>query len=56
MGKTGLSPEAQKGFEEGAAAMSLLKRFGTPEEVAKLTRFLLSEDSLVPIVGAGNRD
>ena len=27
------------------AAQSLLKRFGTPDEVAPLARFLLSDDS-----------
>lgn len=41
----GLAPETQRGFEEQSAAKSLLKRMGTAEEVAKLARFLLSEDS-----------
>jgi NAD(P)-dependent dehydrogenase (short-subunit alcohol dehydrogenase family) len=45
MAKLGLSAEAQKGFEDYMASQSLLKRFGTPQEVAKLARFLLSEDS-----------
>ena len=45
MGKLGLPAEAQKGFEEGFAAQTLLKRFGTADEVAKLVRFLLSNDS-----------
>lgn len=49
--KLSLSPEAQQGFEETAVAKSLLKRFGTAEEVAKLARFLLSEDSSY-IIGA----
>jgi NAD(P)-dependent dehydrogenase (short-subunit alcohol dehydrogenase family) len=44
-GKIGLSAEAAKGFEEHTTAKSLLKRFGTAEEVAKLVSFLLSEDS-----------
>lgn len=44
-GKLGLPAEAVKGFEEAIAAQSLFKRFGTASEVAKLTRFLLSEDS-----------
>lgn len=43
--KLGFPAEAQKGFEDAMAAQSLLKRFGTPEEVAKLVRFLLSSDS-----------
>ncbi len=43
--KLGLGSDAQKGFEEYMAAQSLFKRFGTPEEVAKLARFLLSDDS-----------
>ncbi|MDQ3621347.1 MAG: SDR family oxidoreductase [Verrucomicrobiota bacterium] len=42
---------AAKGFEEANAAMSLLKRFGTSDEVAKLARFLLSDDSAY-IIGA----
>jgi NAD(P)-dependent dehydrogenase (short-subunit alcohol dehydrogenase family) len=44
-GKIGLSAEAAKGFEEHTTAKSLAKRFGTAEEVAKLVRFLLSDDS-----------
>jgi NAD(P)-dependent dehydrogenase (short-subunit alcohol dehydrogenase family) len=49
--KLGLGEEAQKGFEETTAAKSLLKRFGKPEEVARLVRFLLSEESSY-IIGA----
>ena len=49
--KLGLSPEAQRGFEEANAAKSLLKRFGTSDEVARLARFLLSADSSY-IIGA----
>jgi NAD(P)-dependent dehydrogenase (short-subunit alcohol dehydrogenase family) len=44
-GKLGFPAEAQKGFEDSMAAQSLLKRFGTADEVAKLARFLLSDDS-----------
>jgi NAD(P)-dependent dehydrogenase (short-subunit alcohol dehydrogenase family) len=44
-GKLGLPAEAQKGFEDHMAAQSLFKRFGTADEVAKLARFLLSDDS-----------
>ncbi len=44
-GKLGLPAEAQKGFEDHMAAQTLVKRFGTADEVAKLVRFLLSSDS-----------
>ncbi|HWB58386.1 MAG TPA: SDR family oxidoreductase [Chthoniobacteraceae bacterium] len=50
-GKTGLPEEAMKGFEQQIVSQSLLKRMGTADEVAKLARFLLSEDSS-NIVGA----
>jgi NAD(P)-dependent dehydrogenase (short-subunit alcohol dehydrogenase family) len=43
--KLGFPAEAQKGFEDSMAAQSLFKRFGTADEVAKLVRFLLSNDS-----------
>ena len=43
--KVGLPPDQLKGFEETIVAMSLLKRFGTSDEVARAARFLLSEDS-----------
>ncbi len=43
--KLGFPAEAQKGFEDSRAAQSLLKRFGTADEVAKLVRFQLSSDS-----------
>ncbi len=43
--KLGMPAEMQKGFEESMAAKSLVKRFGTADEVAKLARFLLSDDS-----------
>ncbi len=49
--KLGFPAEAQKGFEDSMAAQSLLKRFGTAAEVAKLARFLLSADSNY-IIGA----
>lgn len=44
-GKLGFDADTQKGFEDQMASQSLFKRFGTPEEVAKLARFLLSDDS-----------
>ena len=43
--KTGLPADQMKGFEETIVGKSLLKRFGTSEEVARAARFLLSEDS-----------
>jgi NAD(P)-dependent dehydrogenase (short-subunit alcohol dehydrogenase family) len=43
--KLGFPAEEQKGFEDSMAAQALLKRFGTADEVAKLVRFLLSNDS-----------
>jgi len=43
--KTGMSAEQEKNFEEMFAAKSLLKRIGTADEVARLVRFLLSEES-----------
>jgi len=43
--KLGFGAEAQKGFEDHMASQSLFKRFGTAEEVARLVRFLLSDDS-----------
>jgi NAD(P)-dependent dehydrogenase (short-subunit alcohol dehydrogenase family) len=43
--KLGFDAASQKGFEDSMAAQSLFKRFGTPGEVAKLARFLLSNDS-----------
>lgn len=46
-GKLGMPAEAR----EGLSSQSLLKRLGTPEEVAKLARFLLSDDSS-NVVGA----
>jgi len=45
MAKLGLPAEAQKGFEDYMASQSLFKRMGTVSEIAKLARFLLSEDS-----------
>jgi len=44
-GKLGFPAEAQKGFEDQMASQSLFKRFGTADEVARLARFLLSDDS-----------
>jgi NAD(P)-dependent dehydrogenase (short-subunit alcohol dehydrogenase family) len=43
--KAGLPPDQLKGFEETIVARSLLKRFGTSDEVARAARLLLSEDS-----------
>lgn len=43
--KLGFPAEAQKGFEDAMASQSLFKRFGSPGEVARLARFLLSADS-----------
>jgi NAD(P)-dependent dehydrogenase (short-subunit alcohol dehydrogenase family) len=43
--KVGLPPEQQKAFADGIVGKSLLKRFGTSDEVAQAARFLLSEDS-----------
>jgi len=43
--KVGLPADQQKGFEETIVGKSLLKRFGTSEEVARAARFLLTEDS-----------
>jgi NAD(P)-dependent dehydrogenase (short-subunit alcohol dehydrogenase family) len=43
--KMGLSADQLKGFEETMVAKSLLKRRGTPDEVARAARFLLSDDS-----------
>jgi NAD(P)-dependent dehydrogenase (short-subunit alcohol dehydrogenase family) len=44
-GKLGLPPEAVKNFIDSLGQSTLLKRAGRPEEIAKLARFLLSEDS-----------
>lgn len=43
--KLGMPVDALKGFEDSMAAQSLFKRFGTADEVAKLARFLLSNES-----------
>lgn len=45
IGKLGFPAESVREFEEGNAAKSLLKRIGRSDEVAKLARFLLSEES-----------
>ena len=44
-GKLGLTGEAQRTYEANTAAGTMLKRFGTGDEVARLVRFLLSPDS-----------
>jgi NAD(P)-dependent dehydrogenase (short-subunit alcohol dehydrogenase family) len=49
--KVGLPADQLKGFEESFAARSLLKRFGTSDEVARAARFLLSEDLSSNITG-----
>jgi len=51
MGKMGMPAEAQKGFEDQMASQSLFKRMGKAEEIARLARFLLSEESSF-IIGA----
>jgi NAD(P)-dependent dehydrogenase (short-subunit alcohol dehydrogenase family) len=43
--KLGFPADAQKGFEDSMASQTLVKRFGTSTEVAKLARFLLSAES-----------
>lgn len=43
--KAGLTGEQQKKYDEIVAAKTLLKRVGTADEVARLVRFLLSEES-----------
>ncbi|HEY5893531.1 MAG TPA: SDR family oxidoreductase [Chthoniobacterales bacterium] len=44
-GKLGMSAEAIQSFNASQAETTLAKRIGRPEEVAKLVRFLFSEDS-----------
>jgi NAD(P)-dependent dehydrogenase (short-subunit alcohol dehydrogenase family) len=43
--KLGLAPEAQQGMEDYLVSQSLFKRFGTTDEIARLARFLLSDES-----------
>ena len=43
--KVGLPADQLKGFQERIVGKSLLKRWGTSDEVARAARFLLSEDS-----------
>jgi NAD(P)-dependent dehydrogenase (short-subunit alcohol dehydrogenase family) len=43
--KLGFTPEQQKGFAEGLIAQIPLKRFGTPEEIARVVLFLASSDA-----------
>lgn len=45
VGKFGFTPDAQKGFEDHMAAQTLVKRSGAAAEIARLARFLLSDDS-----------
>ena len=49
--KMGFPAEARKGFEDSMAAQSLVKRFGTADEVANLVLFL-SSDLASNITGA----
>lgn len=44
-GKLGMPTDAQNDFESRMAESTLVKRFGTPDEVAHLARFLLSPQS-----------
>jgi len=44
-GKLGLDPAATKQFEENMVQSVGLKRFGQPEEIARVALFLASEDS-----------
>jgi NAD(P)-dependent dehydrogenase (short-subunit alcohol dehydrogenase family) len=43
--KLGFDADSQRGFEESLATQTLLRRLGAPEEVARLARFLLSDES-----------
>lgn len=45
MKRLGLPAAEQKAFEDSLAAQTLVKRVGRSEEIAKLARFLLSDDS-----------
>ncbi|MBC8043190.1 MAG: SDR family oxidoreductase [Rhizobacter sp.] len=44
-GRLGMPPEVEKQVLDGMASLPTLKRFGTPEEVAKVILFLASSDS-----------
>ena len=43
--RTGMTPEEQKATAEGIQSMVPMGRFGTPEEVAAVACFLLSDDA-----------
>ncbi len=49
--KSGMPAEAQKAFKDHMAAQTLLKRYGTADEVANLALFLLSDESSY-VIGA----
>ena len=55
-GKTGMSEEQLNGFAQAIQARVPLKRFGTPEDIAKLVVFLASDDASYITGGEYNID